>query len=254
MYRFAALLIAIPLTAQAPAGNWSFGVYGCVPKLSGNYRDSGSTPTAFDIKKDFDLKSSQTGMGIHMDYLGSRFGFSLDYGVHDFKGKTFANREFLIGGQTFHSDMDITSSLKNTTFDLNGTIKILRGSSIWLGVDVGIQAWYMDVQAEGVSIDGELTDRVSENLPLPIPQIGLSLGFIGLQNNLELRGKAHLLAYKDAKYVRFAADARYYALSWLGLRAFMENQSFDLPDGSIIEDTEAKLDNNRFGFGVALRW
>jgi hypothetical protein len=165
--------------------------------------------------------------------------------------------------------MDIASSLKNTTFDVSGTIKILRGTSVWLGVDVGIQAWYLDVQAEGISTtipfqtqaafqndkaDGMDSEKVSEMRTVPIPQIGLSFGFKGLQNRFELGGKAHFLAYNGAKYARFAAEARYYVLSWLGVRVFMENQSFEAPYGSINDDIEAKLDSSLFGFGVALRW
>ncbi|MDR2697030.1 MAG: hypothetical protein LBB40_00975, partial [Holophagales bacterium] len=92
MYRFAALLITIPLTAQAPAGQWSFGVYGCTPDLTGNYRDSGSIQTNFDIKKDFNLNNSKTSLGVHMDYSGSRFGFLLDYGIHDFAGQSRISR------------------------------------------------------------------------------------------------------------------------------------------------------------------
>jgi len=265
MYRFAAIFIAIPLTAQVPAGSWSFGVYGCNPQLTGHYRDSsiiqtelGSIKTDFDIKKDFNLKNSKTSLGIHMDYIGSRFGFSLNYGIHDFAGQSQINREIGVGGQTFYSGMDVTSSLKNTAFDLNGTIKVLRGSSIWLGVDIGIQAWYLDVQAEGVSTANPLaeaiTDKVTETVTVPIPQIGLSFGFRGLQNSLELGGKAHFLAYNGAKYTRFVAEARYYVLSWLGVRAFMEIQSLEAPNGSINADVEARLDNSLSGFGIALRW
>jgi hypothetical protein len=250
---FVALLIAVPLAAQTPAGKWSFGVHASTPDLTGHYRDSGTNQTFFDIKKDFDLKSSKTSLGIHMDYTGSRFGFSLDYGIHDFAGQSRINRQIEINGQTFDAGMDLTSSLKNTTFDVNGTIKILRGNSAWLGVDIGMQAWYLDVQASGVS-DENYAENVSEMCTVPIPQIGLSFGLQGLQNRFDLRGSAHFLAYNGAKYTRFTADARYYVLSWLGVRAFMENQSFDAPFGSINDDVEAKLDNSLFGFGVAVRW
>ncbi|MDR0498766.1 MAG: hypothetical protein LBH03_03390 [Holophagales bacterium] len=257
MHRFAALLITIPLAAQAPFGKWSFGVHGATPDLTGHFSDSGSSPTNFDIKKDFKLKNDKMSLGVHMDYTGSRFGFYLGYVVQDFAGQNriIKPNKIEIGGQIL-SDVDVKSSLKNTAFDVCGTIKILRGTyGAWLGVDVGIQAWYLDLNAEGSAIDTSVTDKLEPySITVPIPQLGISCGFQGLQNRLGLRGKLHFLAYNGAKYIRYTADARYYVLPWLGVRAFMENQSFDAPKDSIIADVEAKLDSNLYGFGVAVRW
>jgi len=131
----------------------------------------------------------------------------------------------------------------------------------WLGVDIGIQGWYLDIKVSGAPTDpvfgpilGDTLIEASEMYTVPIPQLGISGGFQGLQDRFALVGKAHFLAYKGAKYTRLVADARYYFLPQLGVRAFVENQSLDAPDSSISEDIEVKLDRKGFGFGVVFRW
>ena len=257
MFRFVALFLAISLAAQAQAGKWSLGVYSGAPELTGYYRDSGNLKTSFDIQNDFNLEKDKIGLGIHLDYSGARFGFSLDYGYNDYAGQGIINRVIQIGGYTFPTGINVTSALKNTAFDVNWTIKALRMNQAWLGVDVGIQGWYLDVQASGALTDTPYADTLveaNEMYVVPIPQLGVSGGFQGLQDRITLLGKVHFLAYKGAKYTRLVADARYYFLPWLGVRAFVESQSLDAPDSSIIEDIEVELDRNGFGFGVVARW
>jgi hypothetical protein len=187
--------------------------------------------------------------------MGRRCGFSLDMGSMAFAGQNRIARKIDIDGNKFDEDMDVTSSLKNTMIDLTGTVKILSLDNFWLGVDYGIQAWLLSVSAHGrsVSTPGE-NESATLSQPVPIPQLGFSLGARILKDTLELRGKVHLLAYSGAKYTLFAADARYYPLPWLGVRAFVENQVFDVPYGSIDDDTEAKLNNNRLGVGAVFRF
>ena len=256
----ACLMMAAPLAGQAPSGKkWSFGLYGDAPGLGMYLRQlEDNSQTKFDAKKDLGLKSDKLGLGARIDYLGPRGGFQLDIGFHDFAGHRRMTEPTDVGGQTFEEGTDVTSSLKNTTVDITGTIKILRFEHFWLGVDLGLQAWWMQVRAEAKNTSAAHREDddgpVSYSLPLPIPQLGLSCGAKAFGDALEFRGRVHFLAYSGATYTLFAADARYYFLPWLGARAFVENQRFDVPFGSIQEDMEARIDNNRFGVGVALRW
>jgi len=258
------LIAAAPLIGQAPpAKKWSFGLYGSSPSL-GMYLhqlDDDGSQTNFDSQKDFGLKTNKMGLGARIDYMGPRGGFQLDVGVHDFAGQNRLTEPTDVGGETFEAGADVTSSIKNTTIDITGTIKVLRFEHFWLGIDLGLQAWVMQVRAEAKEVspmprpgEDDENRQASYLLPLPLPQVGLSFGVKAFGSSLELRGKAHLLAYSGAKYTNFAADARYYFLSWLGARAFVENQRIDIPYGSVTDDMEARIDNNRFGFGVALRW
>jgi len=247
----------LPAAQPPPTGKWSFAAYGCAPDLGAYFHQSGdesSDGDNFDIKKDLNLKSDRMALGLRLDYMGNRCGFSLDVGSMAFAGQNRVARKIDIDGTEFEN-MDVTSSLKNTTIDLTGTVKILRWDQFWLGIDYGIQAWLLSVSAYGKSVSiPSQNESATLSLPVPIPQLGISFGAKALNDMLELRGKVHLLAYSGAKYTLFAADARYYPLPWVGMRAFVENQAFDVPYGSIDEKTEARLDNNRFGAGVVFRF
>ena len=246
-----------PAAQPPPTGKWSFGVYGCAPDLGAYLHQSGdelSEGDNFDIKKDLNLKSSKMALGLRLDYLGRRCGFSLDVGSMTFAGQNRIIRNIDIDGNKFDEGVDLTSSLKNTTIDLTGTVKIFRLDHFWLGIDYGIQAWLLDVSAHGKSLSTGEIESAKFSQPVPIPQFGLSFGAKGLKDMLELRGKVHILAYSGAKYTLFAADARYYPLPWVGVRAFVENQVFDVPYGSIDDETEARLNNSRLGFGAVFRF
>jgi len=256
----ACLMAAAPLVGQTPAEKkWSFGLYGSSPNLEMylHQLDDDGSQTNFHSKKDFGLKNDKLGLGVRIDYLGPRGGFQLDVGMHDFAGQNRLTEPINVDGDKFDAGADVTSSIKNTTIDLTGTIKVLRFEHFWLGIDLGLQAWVMQVKAEAKEISprqGEDGSKASYQMPLPLPQVGLSFGIKGFNNALEVRGRAHLLAYSGASYTLFAADARYYFLPWLGARAFIENQRIDIPYGSVSDDLEARIDNNRVGFGVAFRW
>ena len=260
MIRVAALLLAVPLAAQAPPQKWTLGVHGGNPELTGFYKDIGSSATSFDLVDDLNLELDKTGMGVHMEYSGSRFGFSMAYSVQDYAGQNRLDREFEIAGKKFSADMSVLSDLSHTVFDVNWTIKLLRHHNGWLGVDLGMQGWYLDVQAEGrVEANPTLSNeppsvKVNETYGVPIPHIGVSGAYQALNNRLQLGGKAHFLAYSGAKYTHFVADARYYFLPWLGVRAYFDAQSFDVPDGAIMDDVELKLDRSGLGFGLVARW
>ena len=262
MLRFVALFLTVPLVAQAPSGRWTLGAFGVSPGLTGQYRDYGSSYTDFDIEKDFKLGKDGTGIGLHMEYSGPRFGFSVSYGTQDYAGRNEITRSFKVADIEFKAGMDVTSSIKHTVYDANWTIKLLSNRNAWLGVDLGIQGWYLDVEATGmVSVqDPDFPtpavdfSKVDESYIMPIPHIGISGGLNALDNRFVIGAKAHFLIYRAAKYTRFAADARYYFLPWLGIRVFADTQSVDAPESSIINNVDANLDRTGVGFGIVARW
>ena len=254
MIRCAALLLAIPLTAQAPVGDWVFGVYVGTPTMKGKLKDRINPLIDFDLKNNFSPKGSNTGLGVQIDYSGTRFGFSLDYAVNDYEGQSRINGLVAISGLGYMMDVDVDGSIKNSAFDFVGTYKVWQGSRAWLGANLGIQAWYLDITAEGRSVYHPEAVKTNKSYVVPIPQIGISAGYEALQSSLILSGKAHFMVYKGASYTRFSSEVRYYPLPWLGIRAFAELQNLDSPEGSINSDLELKLDRNTFGIGVVARW
>lgn len=242
-------------SARIPSGQWTFGIYGISTSLTGRYADFGNNLTKFDFEADLNLKTKGTGPGIHMDYSGDRFGFSLDYGMQDYAGRNTIDRPIVIGGVHCFEGMSITSSLKNTAYDINGTVKVIRGNNSWLGLDVGIQAWYMDLKVNGEhETFGIIGVEANETFVIPIPQIGISASFQTMQNQLVLSGKMHFMTLKGANFNRISTDVRYYFLPWLAGRLFWDKQSLDAPLDSIDKNIDLKLDRQSLGFGIVARW
>jgi len=262
---FALSALTLPLAAgtpsdKTPAKKWTFGLYGGTPSLSGHYidnRDGEDSSTNFDIKNDLGLKTDGMGGGLYISYLGRRFGVSLDYLPSNYAGNKIIDRELNFSGETFEAG-EVVSSLKADIIDFTWTIKVFRPQNAWVGIDLGIQAWNLDAKATGRVVDymgHEESKTLNESVPVvPIPQIGISGGFRAFDDRLEARARASFIGYSGASYQRFGADARFYVLPWLGVRAFFDSQSFDAPDGSAVEDIEAKLDRSVFGFGVTFRF
>jgi hypothetical protein len=254
MFRSAALLLALTMVSQAQDGRWSVGIYTGAPDLKGRMKDwTDPDFRNFDLHNDFDLTSDKIGLGFHMEYLGKKLGFSLDYAVQDYAGLSRIDRTIKIGNVELMVGLDVKSSLENSAFDFTGIYKVWQGDKAWAGFNIGVQGWYLDLNAEGTS---GLVEPVAafETFVVPIPPIGVSGGYEALQDRLVLSGKAQFLTFKGASCTRYTADARYYIMPSLGIRAFVDAQRLDAPKDSIVSDIELKLDRNIVGFGVVARW
>jgi hypothetical protein len=71
---------------------------------------------------------------------------------------------------------------------------------------------------------------------------------------VDLRAYYHLLSRSGATYRRAGADVRYFPVRWLGLRANFESEGFDVPRGSIDDQTALSLDKDGLGLGVVFRF
>jgi hypothetical protein len=286
MNRLKALILtiplALPLAAGAPARKWTIGDHGASPSLTGHFVKSGEAQgefdTNFDLDRDFGLKADGMSMGLFASYNGPRFGLSLDYTASDFAGDstitTAGNVDLPFGGGNFVANTRVVSALSTAIYDLNWTIKVWRPrgawGSAWLGIDLGVQAWSIDAEATGTARvkvtvtgpdgnpyeqDGEET-RTYKIDPIfaPVPQVGLSAGVTAFRDMLEARARVMYVSYSGVSYTRLGADARFYPLPWLGVRAFYDSQSLDVPNGSIVPDIEVGLDRGVFGLGVAARF
>jgi hypothetical protein len=279
---FLTIPLALPLAAGAPARKWTIGVHGASPSLTGHFVKSGSTQdefdTNFDLERDFGLKADGMSMGFFASYNGPRFGLSLDYTASDFAGDNVITTEgdvdLPFGGGNYVANTRVASALSTTIYDLNWTIKVWRPrgawGSAWLGIDLGVQAWNIDAEATGTArvkvmvtgpdgnqYEGEAEEERTYKIdPIfaPVPQVGVSAGVTAFDNMLEAKARVMYVSYSGVSYTRFGADARFYPLPWLGVRAFYDSQSLDVPNDSIIQDIEVGLDRGVFGFGIAARF
>jgi len=263
---FLTIPLALPLAAAKPAGKFTLGVYAGTPTLSGHFKENGGAAndfkTNFDLEKDLGLETDGMATGLYVSYLGSRFGLSVDYLPTSYAGDKSFKGSVWVDGNELKGTGNLTSSLDTKIMDVNMTIKVIRISTFWLGVDLGAQIWNVEGKVSGLLKSDDYPDLPPEPqgpysvapITIPVPQVGLSAGFTALGNRLEARGRFSAIAYNGVSYQRVGADARFYVLPWLGVRAFFDGQSLDVPNGSVIEDMEAGLGRSIVGFGVALRF
>ena len=146
------------------------------------------------------------------------------------------------------------SHIKLASTDAVWTIKFVKGSDAWMGLDLGAQVWKLDMDATGTVPPSTTATTASTSVSVPIPQIGLSAGGRGFNGGLEAKAYVHYLGYKQAKYTLVGADLRYFPVRWFGLRAFYEGSSFDVPNGSVKDNLEFQLDRKGVGFGGVFRF
>ncbi len=254
---FACLLgAALPLCAQVPASRWTFGLHTFSPTFEGHVLDQKDASNNWDLQRDFGIAKDGSTPGAFIAYDGPRFGFSFALDGQSYAGAQRLTRDVTVDNTTFKVNTDLRSKVDVRAMDLCWTIRVYRWEQAWIGVDLGAHSWNMDLQADGQIQNGSqmITGHAKETTTVPIPQIGLSCGGHFAEDRGVVKASVHFLGYKGAKYTRLNLDARYYVLPWLGLRAFVDNQAFDAPRGSIDEDKELKLDRNGAGFGIVARW
>jgi hypothetical protein len=228
---------------------WSLGVQSYGPTLKGHFngKEDGQ-PIAVDLDSDLGLGKDKTTPGLFLEYQGPRFAFQLSNGSAEYRGDRVVNRTVMLDGVSYPVGTRVQSHIKLATIDGVWTIKLLPGNDAWLGVDLGVQAWTLDLDAR------DAFQESSTRITAPIPQIGLSGGARGFNGAVEAKAYVHYLTYKSAKYNLFGADVRVFPVRWFGLRAFYEAGHFDVPEGSIQDDLEVKLDRKGVGFGAVVRF
>jgi len=244
----------VPLAG--PDRTFTLGLQSYGPTFTGRLEGiQDGQPLSVDLDSDLKLGKDKADLGLLLDYQGPRFGFLIQTGGTDYKGDNTLTRNVTIDGTTYGALTRITSSLKLKTLEGVWTIRIVPLSVAWVGVDLGVQSWKMDMEATGTALTPVPgTSTASTSVTAPIPQIGLSAGSKVPGGLFEIKGYYHYLGAKGAKYTRTNLDARFFPLPYLGVRAFYDNESFDVPKGSLNDDLMLKLDRKGGGFGLVVRF
>jgi len=249
------LAAALPALGQAPKRAWYFGLQRVAPTFEGHFEGiQDNESILIDLQGDLAIGKDSTKPGLALEYQGPRFGLEFSMDEQDYKGANTVSRLIKISGQDYNQGAYVTTDLKIKNYTFNWTIRALKFEHAWIGVDLGARVWDMDLKALGEEPLSGVKAEAVEKFPIPIPQIGLSTGFEAFEGSLVAKGYYHALFYSGAKYNRIGADVRYFPLRWLGVRAFVDKETFDVPKGSIKDDLEIKLDRNGVGFGVMVRF
>jgi hypothetical protein len=243
------LATCVPLLAQGPAPSFQADLHWIAPTLTGHFDgiESGQR-LALDLQDDLGLGKDKTKLGLGLEYQGPRFGLEFSMDGQDYRGSKQLVRTVTVAGQDYTAGTRVDSELKVDALSLNWTIRAFKFESGWVGVDLGGRSWAMDFTTKSA------VHEASDNVTVPLPQAGLSGGFHTANDQLIVRGYYHFLSRQGASYRHVGVDARYFPLSWLGVRAYLNKESLDVPKGSIKEDLEMKLERNGVGFGVVARF
>ena len=253
-----ALLFCAPLLTQTPSHEKAFylDVHQYSPSMEGHFQGlQDGKALNVDLKQDLSLDKDGSKLGFAAEYQGPRFGVEFAMDPQTYRGAGYAQKDISIDGKHILVGTHVNSNMKVTAYTFNWTIRFMQFQPVWVGVDLGARVWDVDLSVvtppnpmTGIAVD------THQKFPLPIPQIGLSMGVTAFDDRLVGRGYCHLLTYKGANYTHLGADVRGFILPWLGLRVFVDNESFDAPKGSVTDDLEANLDRNGAGFGVIVRF
>lgn len=234
---------------------WTLGAQTFGPALTGRFQGSqDGQPIFVDLEADLGLGKDKATPGFFLDYQGSRFAFQLSSGSAEYLGDRVVTRTVTVDGTSYPIGTRVQSRVKLASVDGTWTIKFSRHPDAWLGLDLGFQAWTLDLDADGLPPAPGTPVRASTRVKAPIPQIGLSGGSRGFNGAVESKAYVHYLAYKRSKYTLFGADVRIFPTRWFGLRAFYDGGRFDVPRGSVKDDLELELDRKGVGFGAVVRF
>ncbi len=251
------LLAATAAFAQmGPGRSVTLGISSFGPTFTGQIEGvQDGQPILMDLEGDLGLAKDKANLGFLFDYQGPRFGFLAQTGGTEYAGDKTITRNVTVDGTTYAAGTRVTSHLKLKTLEGIWTIRFVPLSVFWVGLDLGVESWKLDVDATGVAITpvpGTTTASASVNAP--IPQIGLSAGSRIPGGLFEIKGFYHYLGAKGAKYTRGGIDARFFPIPHVGLRAFFETETFDVPKGSLQDDLKLKLDRKGAGFGLVMKF
>src|ERR1035438_7263798 len=189
------------LKSTPPGGHWNFGIIRQAPDFTGNYAKTGES--SWDTARDLGLGKDSTGVGVLLDYEGRRFLLHMGTYSQNYAGDSNPTIPVTINNQTFNANARLQSKIKLQDYELDWTIKLWRWDAAYIGLDLGFNAWKLDVSALGTATSNGVTATQSESdsVTVPIPQIGLSAGG-HFGSNVDVRGYYNLLSKSGASYHR----------------------------------------------------
>jgi len=249
------LLVAAPLCAEGEPGHWFLDVHSVSGTLDGHYigLQSGND-FSVDLKNDLGIGSKGTKPGFGLEYQGHRFGLELSSNQTEFTGSQAINRQVTINGQSFSAGALVNSDVKFQTTTFNWTIRALTWDNAWVGIDLGVRAINVTLDATGYNALSGVSAWANYKGGLPLPQVGLSTGVKFMEGRVLARAYYHTLNYKSASFVVTGADVRVFPLSWLGVMAYVNQAKLNVPQSAINDSANVVLNQNTTGGGVVLRF
>lgn len=234
----------------APQSTITMGVQTFGPTLSGHLQGTlDGLPMQVDLDGDLGIGKDGAKTGFFFDYQGHSFGFQASTSSTEYAGNRTMTRDVTVNGANYPTGSQIQSRVKLASLDGIWTIKLVSQPDAWLGLDLGLQAWTLDLQTAGNS--GGAT-RIS--IKAPLPQVGLSGGSRAYNGAFESKAYIRYMKAKGGAYLMVGTDVRMFVTRWFGLRAFYESSRLSGSKGAIKDDLEIGIDRKGVGFGGVVRF
>lgn len=255
------LLANIPAFAQLghsgdwgrpPQMNWTFGFHWVQPSVSASLQGSRHGKVSL-VDTDADLGLARDGkpLGAFLEYQGEAYGFQLTYDSERYRGDRVLPRNIALDGRLYSAGTPLQTSAKVEVLEGTWTYKLIRNPDAWLGFDLGVQVFRLDLTALPLTPVSRVQSADHTGV---VPQVGLTGWSSGVDGLLESRIYARYFTYRGATSFRYGVDARAYLYPNFGLRAFFEDGHVRVPGGSIEGDLELHADRRITGLGLVVRF
>lgn len=254
-------LVSLPVFAQLGRSGgmgrpqqlgWTLGFQRVQPSLSANLQGSrDGKVSSVDTDADLGLARDGNPLGALLEYQGEVHGFQLTYDSARYRGDRVLPRSIALDGRAYPAGTPLQTSAKVEVLEGTWTYKFIRNPDAWLGFDLGVQVFRLDLKALPLT---PVPRAQSANPTGVVPQVGLTGWSSGADGLLESRIYARYFTYRGATSFRYGVDARAYLYPKFGLRAFFEDGRVRVPGGSLEGDLELRADRKITGLGVVVRF
>jgi hypothetical protein len=254
-------LVGIPAFAQLgrgpgggpePLSGWTLGFQRVQPSVSASLQGSRHGKASLvDTDADLGLARDGNPLGVLLEYQGEIHGLQFSYDSARYRGDRALPRDILLDGTSYSAGTPLQTHAKLETLEGLWTYKFVRRPDAWLGFNLGVQVFRMDLRALAATATPGTQSIHHTGV---VPQVGLTGWSSGVDGLLESRVYARYVTYRGATSFRYGVDARAYLYPKFGLRAFFEDGRVRVPGGSVEGDLDLRADRRITGLGLVIRF
>lgn len=239
----------------APQSTITMGVQTFGPTLSGHMQGTlDGQPMQVDLNGDLGIGKDGAKTGFFFDYQGHSFGFQASTSSTEYAGNRVMTRNVTVNGANYPIGSQVQSRVKLASLDGIWTIKLVSEPDAWMGLDLGLQIWTLDLKTAGALLAVPTPPSSNVSIKAPLPQVGLSGGSRGYNGAFESKAYIRYMKAKGGAYLMVGTDLRMFITRWFGLRAFYESSRLSGSKGAVKDDLEIGIDRKGVGFGAVLHF
>jgi len=219
--------------------------------------------TQMDIRGDLGIRSHSSTSGFSADLRQDHYRITASFFRTDFAETHLLPRELKVDRVTYPASTPVHVQMRCTTAELTGTYAFSKGPRGWLGLDLGLQAFDLQLDTSGRGylqldtpwvpwISGRSTYHERQGLG---PEAGLSGEWLGAGGRLRVSGAARMGGWSERRTGLLAFRARYELLPHLGVHLlFQKRTARDEPSKVPSEELRFNVSNQIMALGAGVHW